>query len=74
MADFLCLNHKDGASRLAKLLLEDCTSVLFYVGRAINPAHQNPELLLILGMKLRLVENIADCLRKAGKQVQIEYH
>lgn len=74
MKDFLNLNKKDGASRLAKILLEESTAVNFFVGRAINPAHQNPEFPLNLSLKLKLVEEIAGCLRSIGKQVNIEYY
>lgn len=63
MQDFLDLNRKDGASRLAKLLLEESTHIHFIVGRAMNPAHQNPEFPLNLGLKLKLVEEIAVYLR-----------
>ena len=62
----------DGATRLARVLLEDSTEVRFLVGRAMNPAHQNPDLPISLSLKLRLVEDIAECLRKAGKSVAIE--
>jgi hypothetical protein len=74
MQDFLNLNKKDGASRLAKLLLEESTNIHFIVGRAMNPAHQNPEFPLNLGLKLKLVEEIVIYLRKLGKQVSLEYH
>lgn len=67
------LNKEDGASRLAKLLLEEGTSFHFFVGRAINPAHQNPDFPLNLGLKLKLVEDMAECLRSLGKHVQLEY-
>lgn len=40
--DTYSLNKKDGATRLAKIWLQECTSVNFLVGRALNPAHQNP--------------------------------
>ena len=55
-----------------RVLLEDSTEVRFLVGRAMNPAHQNPDLPISLSLKLRLVEDIAECLRKAGKSVAIE--
>lgn len=71
--DFLALDKQDGASRLAKLLLEKCTSIHFMVGRAINPAHQNPDMPLNYNMKLRLVEELAELLRKCGKNVSLEY-
>jgi hypothetical protein len=74
MQDFLNLNKKDGASRLAKMLLEESTNIHFIVGRAMNPAHQNPEFPFNLSLKLKLVEEIAGHLSKLGKQVSIEYN
>jgi len=41
--DFVDLNNKDGASRLAKILLDESTNLHFVIGCAINPAHQSPE-------------------------------
>ena len=74
MKDFLRLDKKDGASRLAKFLIEEGTNINFFVGRAINPAHQNPDFPLNLGLKLKLVEDMAECIRSMGKQVNIEYN
>jgi len=74
MMDFLNLNKKDGASRLARILLEESTNIHFIVGRAMNPAHQNPEFPFNLSLKLKLVEEIVIYLRKLGKQVTLEYH
>jgi hypothetical protein len=71
--DFPDLNKKDGASKLAKLLIEESTSVNFIVGRAINPAHQNPEFPLDLGIKLKLVGEMANCLKQLGKKVTLEF-
>lgn len=72
--DCINLNKKDGASRLARLLLEESTNIHFIVGRAMNPAHQNPEFPLNLSLKLKLVEEIMVYLKKLGKQVSIQYH
>lgn len=74
VCDFLKFNKQDGAARLARMLLEESTSIRFYVGRAINPAHQNPEFPLSLGLKLKLVEEMAECLKTLGKKVSIEYY
>jgi len=74
MKDFLELNEKDGASMLAKILLEESTSINFFVGCATNPAHQKYEPALSLGVKLKLVEKMATYLRTLGKQVTIRYH
>lgn len=67
-------NRMDGANRLAKMLVEDSTEVTFMVGRAINPAHQNPDFPLDLGMKLKLVEDMVENLGMLGKKVEIEYY
>lgn len=68
------LTEQDGATRLAKMLLEDTTEVTFFVGRALNPAHQNPDMSIDLSIKLRLVEDIAEKLRQLGKRVTVEFH
>ena len=41
----------DGASRICQLLFEEATDINFYVGRAINPAHQNPNLPINLALR-----------------------
>lgn len=71
--DFFGFNKQDGASRLARLLLEESTSIHFFVGRAMNPAHQNPGLPLSLGFKLKLVEEMTECLKSLGKHVVVDY-
>lgn len=73
MQNILSLTKADGASRLANLLLEQATDVRFIVGRALNPAHQNPDLSLDLALKLHVVDEIAKLLRSRGRQVRIDY-
>ncbi len=74
MQSFSNLNNKDGASRLAKMLLEESSDIHFIIGCAINPAHQSPEFPLNLNLKLKLIEEIAEYLREQGKAVSLEYH
>lgn len=64
---------KDGASRIARLLFEEATDINFYVGRAINPAHQNPNLPINFNIKMQLVGELADCLKKMGKRIKVSY-
>lgn len=61
----------DGASALVRRLL-GVDQVCFLVGQAVNPAHQNPELPHQLDIRMAVVREIADELRKRGKDVEIE--
>ena len=64
---------KDGASCIARMRFEDATDINFYVGRAVNPAHQNPDLPINFNIKMRLVDELADCLKKMGKRIKVSY-
>lgn len=64
---------KDGASQIARLLFEEATDINFYVGRAINPAHQNPNLPINFNIKMQLVSELAECLKKMGKKIKVSY-
>ena len=65
--------RRDGASLISRMLFEEATDINFYVGRAINPAHQNPDLPINFNIKLNLVEALSDCLRKMGKRIKVSY-
>lgn len=65
--------HHDGASLISRLLFEEATDINFYVGRAINPAHQNPDLPINFNIKMNLVEELSEALRKMGKRVKVSY-
>jgi hypothetical protein len=64
---------EDGASKIARLLFEEATDINFYVGRAINPAHQNPDLPINFNIKKRLIEELAQCLEQMGKRIKVSY-
>ena len=64
-------NSQDGASRLAKILVNDCTHLRIWAGKAVNPAHQNPDLPMDLSIKLKLVRELAELLEKWGKKVEV---
>jgi len=66
--------QKDAASQIARLLLEEATDINFYVGRAINPAHQDPTLPIGFSIKMRLIDELAASLKKIGKQITISYY
>ncbi|MBQ8895147.1 MAG: SpoIIE family protein phosphatase [Clostridia bacterium] len=64
---------KDGASLISRLLFEEATDINFYVGRAINPAHQNPDLPINFSIKMNLVEELSKCLKEMGKRIKVSY-
>ena len=63
----------DGASLIARELFEKATDINFFVGRAINPAHQNPNLPITFGIKIQLIDSLAKCLEKMGKRIKVSY-
>ena len=64
---------RDGASLICRLLFEEATDINFYVGRAINPAHQNPDLPINFNNKMNLVKELSECLKKMGKHIKVSY-
>lgn len=66
-------NDYDGCSLLTKILTDIGTHINFYIGRAVNPAHQNPNFPLGYNIKQNIVEALIDELKKEGKQVNAMY-
>lgn len=64
---------RDGASLICRLLFEEATDINFYVGRAINPAHQNPDLPINFSIKMNLVKELSKCLKLMGKRIKVSY-
>lgn len=62
---------KDGASLAARLLFEEATDINMFIGRAENPAHS--DLPINFNVKISIVDQLADCLKKMGKRVKIMY-
>lgn len=77
LAENKCYEHwslkRDGASLICRLLFEEATDINFYVGRAVNPAHQNPDLPINFNIKMNLVEELSACLKKMGKKIKVSY-
>ncbi len=77
LKDNLAYEHwgfaKDGASLICRLLFEEATDINFYVGQAVNPAHQNPDLPINFNIKMNLVSELSKSLKKMGKRVKVSY-
>ncbi len=63
----------DGCSILTKMLMEDSTHINFYIGKAVNPAHQNPNFPAGFNIKLKIIYDLMEELKKAGKEVTSTY-
>ena len=68
------LDKPNGGSMVAKVLIEDCTEVHLYVGKAINSAYQNPGLPFDLGIRQNLVEQLGRVIEEMGKTVVVTYY
>ena len=73
--------RRDGATLLARALIDEATDVNFLVGRAVNLANGQayPDGFRAAlpdggaSLKARLVQSMAACLEKMGKRVKISY-
>lgn len=71
---FRRLDEQNGAAMIAKMLLEDSTSLKVFIGKAINPAHQNPGLPSDLSIKMKLLDELCGLVERMGKQVEKVYY
>ena len=68
------LDKPNGGSMVAKMIIEDCTEIHLFVGKAINSAYQNPGLPFDLGIRQNLVEQLRSTLEEMGKPVTVTYY
>lgn len=71
---FESLDADNAAAMLAKILIEDCTHLNLFVGKAMNAAHQNVGLPFDLSIRQRLVDNIKSQCENMGKSVTVKYY
>lgn len=71
---FLELDKDNGGSKIAKMIIEECTELHLYVGRTMNEAHQNPSLPFDLSIRMNLVTQLHDIVKKMGKAVYVQYY
>lgn len=68
------LDRKNGASLIARILIEDCTDLHMFVGRAVNGAYQSSGTLFELGVRQNLVNRLKELAEKMGKTVTVTYY
>ena len=73
-AFFLELDKDNGGSQIAKVIIEECTDLSFFVGKTINAAHQNPGLPFDLSIRMNIVAQMVEIAKQLGKHVTIQYY
>ncbi len=68
------LDNEHGAAKLAKMLIEQCTHLKLFIGKAVNPAHQNADFPTELRVKFRLLDDLAESMAKLGRHVEKKYY
>lgn len=69
----LNINGNDGASIIADILINEGTSINFYIGEAINPAHEDCEYPKRFNLKIQIIKEIISLLKDLNKDVKIRY-
>lgn len=64
----------DGAAQLGKILVEECTHLNLFVGKATNETYQAAALPFDLSIRQRLVEQLVSECKKMGKTVTVKYY
>ena len=67
------LKGEDGAIKLSRILLEECTHLNMWIGKAWNKAYDNEGFYLSIGIKMRLVEELCELMQRLGRIVKINY-
>lgn len=68
------LDLPNGASQIAKILVEECTHLYMFVGQTVNPAHQNPNLPIDLSIKMIILDELYSIMKNQGKRVTRKYY
>ncbi len=67
------LDIKDGADKLASIIMNNCTDINFIVGTAENPVHKNVDTRISFEYKMKLIDSIANKLKMLDKRIRIQY-
>ena len=74
-ADFFDeLDADNGASKLAKMIIEECTELNLFVGTKMNRAHRQSDITFDMSMRMNLVEQLKTVAEKIGKKVNVKYY
>lgn len=63
---------EDGASKLTRILIQECTHLTLWIGKATNPAHKKDDFPKELSIKLKLIKELRDIMVELGKKVEVK--
>ncbi len=66
-------NEYDGCSLLTNFLTDVGTHMNFYIGNAVNPAHQNPNFPSDFNIKKNIIQGLIVELKRTGKKIEVIY-
>lgn len=69
--DVSVLQRDNGASKLASMIIKECTHLDVLIGNSINPAHQNPFFPDDLNIKWKSTLGLIEAVKKLGKEVNV---
>lgn len=72
--DFSELDQENGASILAKLLIEECTHLRCFIGQAKNPGYEDKNVPMDLNLKLKAIHRICQLMKETGREVEKFYY
>lgn len=68
------LDANNGASKLAKMIIEECTELNLFVGTAVNDAHKSSELSFDISMRMNVVDQLVHVAEEMGRHVTVKYY
>ena len=74
VAFFDALDADNGAAKLARLIIEDCTELNLFVGKANNKAYYDHNGLFDINVRKNLVSQLYEIAQNLGKLVNIKYY
>jgi protein serine/threonine phosphatase len=72
--DFRDTAKTDGVSALCRLLFDAEEPINFYIGTAVNDAHQAPKLEIDFNHKMEVINGLRDALGKMRKEVTAKFY
>ncbi len=68
------LSRENGATRMACYLMEDCTTVNLYIGKAVNKDYTTKELPFEISVRQNLMKRMENVLRAMHRNVIVHYY